>query len=382
MSCEKPVSTSSTTGHRDIGSARPGNKAVRALVIDDSALMRKLITEILTRGGIEVCGTARDGEDALIKVRELSPDVLTLDVEMPRMDGVEFLKALMAEKPLPVVMVSSLTEAGADVTVHCLALGAVECLRKPSGAISVDIDKIGAEIVATVRAAATARVHQWPAAPSPRPTAAFAIPQAVSRPRMPVSGDFPIVTVASSTGGPAALGLLMSALPAGLRAAVVIVQHLPVGFTRSLASRLNLLSALEVREAAEGDTLQPGVALVAPAGRHLAFTAAGRASLNDDPTLWGVRPAADIMMRSAAERFGPRVMGVVLTGMGRDGALGAKAIRQNGGLCVAQDEATCVVYGMPREADRAGGIDQTLPLDDIAPLIAAHVAALSRRYAA
>jgi two-component system chemotaxis response regulator CheB len=354
-------------------------KRVRALVVDDSALMRKLVSEILTSGGIEVAGTARDGQEALEKVKSLAPDVLTLDIEMPKMNGVEFLKALMAEKPLPVVMLSSLTEAGAEITMQCLALGAVECLQKPSGSISVDIEKIGAEIVSKVLTASKARIQRW-SAPVPRAVAGPSVRPAGSARAM--LGSFPVVVIASSTGGPAALGQVVPLLPPDLHAAVVVVQHLPVGFTRSLSTRLDMLSGLSVREAVEGDHLQPGVALIAPAGRHLAFDSNGKIALNDEPSLWGVRPAADIMMRSASERFGSRVVGAVLTGMGRDGALGAKAVRQHGGWCVAQDEATCVVYGMPRAADEAGGIDQILPLANIAEAITARVNALCKRQAA
>jgi two-component system chemotaxis response regulator CheB len=357
-------------------------RPVRALVVDDSALMRKLVSEILRSGGIEVVATAFDGEDALQKAARLAPDVITLDVEMPSMNGVEFLVRLMAERPAPVVMLSSLTEAGADITMRCLELGAVDCLQKPSGSISVDIGKMGGEIVARVRAAASARVR--PGASSPGRAATRTPTPARVTDVTRIDTNCPIIAIASSTGGPAALSEVVPHLPGSLPAAVVIVQHLPVGFTRSLAMRLDSLSALDAHEAVEGEALRPGSVFIAPAGRHLAFDASGRVALHDDPSLWGVRPAADIMMRSAAERFGSRVIGAILTGMGRDGALGAKAIRQHGGWCVAQSEETCVIYGMPRAAVEGGGADRTAPLSDIAALLTerAERAAASQRAAA
>lgn len=367
---EQPIPNRHRTGTEDNTSL---NRPVRALVVDDSALMRKLVSKILVDGGIEVLHAARDGEEALSWLRKVGmdgPNVITLDVEMPRMNGVEFLKTVMRERPTPVVMLSSLTEAGADVTMQCLALGAVDCLQKPSGSISVDLEKLEAQIVAKVRAASTARVQCWSPTPIRRPP--------VDGQRSPAlrsmgARDFPIIVIASSTGGPAALGRVIPLLPSSLGAAIVMVQHLPVGFTRSLATRLDAISGIALREAVEGDRLQPGVALVAPAGKHLAFDEAGRVTLNSDPTLWGVRPAADIMMGAAAKQFGARVLGVVLTGMGRDGALGAKAIRREGGYCIAQDETTCAIYGMPRAAFEAGGIDRALPLDEIAPFLVKRV---------
>lgn len=360
------------------GNAMHTKPSTRALVVDDSAFMRKVVSEILRSGGVEVVATARDGVEGLAKARELRPDVITLDVEMPRMSGVEFLRELMRTDPMPVVMLSSVTESGTATAIKCLELGAVDCLHKPSGAISLDIAKIAPEIVATVVGAAKADLRKL--GRGAMPAASSAPASATTQALMPVApagvvtgtklgAQDAIVLIASSTGGPAALQQVVPKLPGDLQAGVVLVQHLPPGFTRSLASSLDRNSALSVREAAEGDTPRKGVVLVAPAGWHLGFDSRGVIRLNQDPPMWGVRPAADVMMCSAADVFGPRLVGAVLTGMGRDGALGAKAIRSHGGYCVAQDEATCVVWGMPRSAYEMGGADRLAPLDEIAGIL-------------
>lgn len=387
-------------------------RAIRVLVVDDSAFMRKMISAILCHNGMEVVGAARDGQEGLEKAQALRPDVITLDVEMPRMDGVEFLTRLMRENPIPVLMLSSLTAAGTEITLRCLELGAVDCLQKPSGAISLDIEKIGHEIVAKVQAAAKvdgrrlrwlARTSAPATPPNPQPArsvapvasaartgiaarAAETVPAAkpelgfpggkpAPKPARPLLGSAePVVVIASSTGGPAALSQVIPKLGGDLPAAVVVVQHLPVGFSRPMAMRFDLSSALTVREAEEGDYLKRGEVLIAPAGKHLVFNGAGRVVLNEDPPLWGVRPAADVTLNSAAERFGKRVIAAVLTGMGRDGALGVKAVRQHGGVCYAQDEATCVVFGMPRMAHETGAVERLVPLGEIASVIEAAVA--------
>lgn len=396
---------------KDRATVPEDGRRARVLVVDDSALMRKMISEMLANDlHLEVVGTARNGEDGLSKARLLAPDVITLDVEMPRMNGIEFLEILMRERPTPVVMISSLTTKAADITLACLQRGAVDVVAKPSGSISLDLAKCAAEIVEKVRDAVHAQVRPLvgalPAAPRLKPPQETALCSPFVKPALqkeetvrataqlvashtssegdhkqsgPIDSETVIVTIASSTGGPLALQEMLPHLPAAPNVAYLLVQHLPAGFTRSLADRMNRLCALAVREAEEGEILERGTLLIAPGGKHLEVNAKGMISLNDSPPLWGVRPAADVMMRSVAAHFGPRTVGVVLTGMGRDGALGAKAIRSAGGYCLAQNEATCVVYGMPRAAFEAGGVDQLLSLSDIADAVAAQIGARLRR---
>jgi two-component system chemotaxis response regulator CheB len=373
-----------------------GENKLKALVVDDSAFMRKMISEILRNGGIDVIATATDGVDALEKTRRLNPDVITLDVEMPKMDGVTFLRELMKGKPVPVLVLSSLTSQGADATIQCLEAGAFDCMQKPSGSISLDIGKIGGDIVKKMKEAAIAGHHlsrrgqsfissnSMTNFASNQPKQTSVMPQAVGghaygRDRIILRDCPAIVLIASSTGGPAALQHVVPFLPADLGAAVVLVQHLPVGFTEPLARRLDGASLIRVREAKEGDMLVPNVALVAPAGSHLFFDNRGRIALNQDPPLWGVRPAADVMFHSAAERFGPIIVGAVLTGMGKDGALGARAVRQQGGVCFAQDESSCVIYGMPRATWECGGADKLVHLDRIAEEITAAIQKVLRK---
>ena len=335
---------------------------IRVLVVDDSAFMRKMLTEILARDpALCVAGTARDGAEALLKLDALRPDVVTLDVEMPVLDGYRALAGIMHRRPTPVLMLSSLTQAGADATLRCLELGAVDVVGKPSGSISLDIEAIASELTAKVKAAA--RVYFPP--PGEVPAARPAPPPALNGARPPA-----VLVIGASTGGPRALQALVPALPADLGVPIVIVQHMPPGFTASLARRLAQTSPFPAREAVDGDALLPGQILVAPGGHHLEFTGAGRARLTDDPPLHGVRPAADVTLASLTALHGPRVLAVLLTGMGRDGARGLKLLRDRGGETLAEDESTCVVYGMPRAAAEMGGVRHLLPLPALAPAIA------------
>jgi two-component system chemotaxis response regulator CheB len=349
------------------------NSVGRVLVVDDSAFMRTRVADILRRGGFEVAGTARDGMDALDQVDRLKPDVITLDIEMPKMNGVQFLTELMKRRPTPVVMLSSLTASGADISMQCLALGAFECLQKPSGSISLDIEKIETSICETVRAALTANVRtlrpsgsqpaavERAAAPTPPPAGSHKV-IGTSRSSAQVQR---VIAIASSTGGPAALSVVIPSLGPCSDAAVLVVQHLPVGFTESLARRLDAMSPTTVREAVEGDRPSAGTVLIAPGGRHMLVDSKGRIAFSDDPPIWGVRPAADVMMTSVAKYYGNRSIGVVLTGMGRDGSMGVRAIHRAGGWCCAQDQETSVVYGMPRAAAETGEVDRIAPLTDI-----------------
>lgn len=337
---------------------------IRVLVVDDSAFMRFSITRHLNETpGLLVVGAARDGEEALALLPELKPDVVTLDVQMPGMDGLEVLHEIMNRHPLPVVMLSSLTREGARETVQALTWGAVDFVTKP--AAKANIQSIMDEVAAKIRKAAGARIFSTPIArrwegvkeqPAPKPV-------------RPLKREDRIVVIGASTGGPRALNQLITQLPGDLPAALVIVQHMPAGFTRSLAERLDSQSQLTVKEAEPGDKLEVGRALLAPGGFHLTFDANGAASVNQNPPVHGVRPAIDVTMASLARHFGPSTTGVVLTGMGSDGANGAALIRAAGGKVIAEDESTCVVFGMPRSVIESGQVDQIAPLHQMAAAI-------------
>jgi two-component system chemotaxis response regulator CheB len=353
------------------------------MVVDDSALMRRLISDLLeSDDGIEVVGTARDGQEAVEKVATLRPDVITLDVEMPRLNGLEALSQIMQQFPTPVVMLTGLGDA--DVALEAMERGAVEFVVKPSGTISVDLYKIREELIRKVRLARLANLRKLTRLPAP----ASVIP-----PPVPAAGrkrsEQHAVIIAASTGGPRAVEHVLAALPGDLPATVLVVQHMPAGFTRSFAQRLDQRSALRVQEAEEGDRVTAGHAFVAPGGYHMRVRPGSRNSgsilssskgsivrLDDSAPIGGLRPAADITMIDVAEVYGIGSVGVVLTGMGSDGARGIQQIKAAGGVVIAQDQETSVVYGMPRAAARTGVVDQVLPLSDIP---AAIVRAVTRR---
>ena len=353
---------------------------ISVLVIDDSAFMRKMVTEMLSEDpALCVIGQARDGEDALRKLALLRPDVVTLDVEMPIMDGLAALGQIMQRQPTPTIMLSSLTQAGAEMTIRSLELGAVDFVSKPSGSISLDIRAVATELIAKIKAAAGVRagrlVRDQIAGRVPsRQKASLAEAQSLRPPvtslRMAERTSEPrILVIGASTGGPRALQTLVPALPTDLRIPIVIVQHMPAGFTRSLARRLNSESPYTIREAEEGDVLQPGVALIAPGGQHLLFDASGKARMTSEPPVHGVRPAVDVTLASLTRSFGASIVAVLLTGMGKDGARGLKAVRDLGGATLAEDESTCVVYGMPKAAVELEAVELLLPLPEIAGAI-------------
>jgi len=331
---------------------------VRVLVVDDSATVRAVLAKRLdAHPEIEVVGRAVDGLDAIEQVKALRPDVVTLDVEMPRLDGLGTLKRLMEEAPTRVVMVSSLTGPGAQATLEALELGAIDFIEKPaSSGISV-ASSIADEVAEKIRDAAHARLRPRlaPKRLAPPPTG---------------SGlrrwQRHVIMIAASTGGPPALRTVITSLPPDLGVPVLVVQHMPRGFTRSLAERLDEDSAVKVEEAARGSRLAPGKVLIAPGGFHMTVDSAGVIDLNEGPTECGVRPAANVTMESLVAVYGRHILAAVLTGMGSDGTRGAGLIKAAGGSVIVQDEATCVVYGMPRSVARSGFADAELPLDRIA----------------
>ncbi|HLN63345.1 MAG TPA: chemotaxis response regulator protein-glutamate methylesterase [Symbiobacteriaceae bacterium] len=346
-----------------------GAKQVRVLVVDDSAFMRKVLSDLLQSDpSITVLGTARDGQDAVEKSLALQPDVITLDIEMPRLDGYGALREIMARRPTPVVMVSSLTREGAEATVRALALGAVDFVAKPSGSISLNMHVAREELVAKVKAAAGATPRYRRVLGDLPPLRREA---KLARPASPLPGALPrqLVVIGCSTGGPGALHQIIPRLPGDLAAAVLVVQHMPPGFTRSLAGRLDEISAIEVREAQEGDRVAASQVLVAPGGYHMLVAADGTIHLNQDPALHGVRPAVDKTMESVLPIWQNHLVGVILTGMGYDGAKGMVGIKKAGGRTIAEDASTCVVYGMPKVVAEMGAADQVLPVHEVADAI-------------
>jgi two-component system chemotaxis response regulator CheB len=353
--------------------------SVRVFVVDDSALMRKMIPQLLGADpGIEVIGTAMDGIFALKKIAELRPDVITLDLDMPRMDGLETLRHIVADFGIPTIMVSSLTRKDADLTFRALALGAFDFVAKPKDAISLHISEIGAELVAKVRAAAARSGAVRRAARYQVPPGALPVAPPQKKSVDPRNRAEQVVAIGISTGGPNALSYLLPQFPKDFPAGILIVQHMPAGFTQMLAERLNASCAIEVREARDGDLVLPGRALIAPGNRHLKIKRLPLGTitvLSDAPTVNGHRPSADVLFRSAAAEYGASVVGLIMTGMGSDGALGLGEISVAGGLTLAQDEESCVVFGMPKAAIELNTVTRVLPLEDIGPFLCEHYGA-------
>ena len=344
------------------------SRPIRVLVVDDSAVVRKLVTDALRADPeLEVVGTAIDPYIARDKIKELNPDVLTLDLEMPRMDGLTFLRILMEQHPMPVVIMSSLTQRGSDYALEALRLGACDVLGKPSGSYS--FGDLGPKLIACIKAAASPRfVRARPAVPAPKPK-----PIA---PRVPSSGGSlasrQLILLGASTGGTEALREVLTRLPGGLPP-IAIVQHIPPVFSKAFAERLRTQCAFEVREAVDGDILRPGLALVAPGNFHLLVQWERdhyRARVTTGPQIWHQRPAVDLLFKSAADcGAAPYTVAGVLTGMGKDGAEGLLRLREAGATTFSQDEATSVVYGMPRAAWENGASQRQLPLDRVADFI-------------
>jgi len=339
-------------------------KKIKVLVIDDSALIRALLTVIIDREpDMTVVGTAADPLVARDMIRERNPDVLTLDVEMPRMDGIEFLTRLMALRPMPVVMVSTLVERGAETTLRALELGAVDYVTKPKIDVQRGVENAAHEIIDKIRIAAVAKIRSAVAAPKLLPpVAAFANHR---------SAADKVIVVGASTGGTEAVKEFLQQMPAD-SPPVLVAQHMPAGFTQNFANRLNVLCPMTVQQAADGERVLPGHVYIAPGGRHLALDRHGGHFITrilDSDLVNRHRPSVEVLFRSAARHAGPKALGVMLTGMGRDGADAMLEMHQAGAFNIAQDEATCVVFGMPREAIAAGGVDLVLPLEEIAAAV-------------
>lgn len=348
---------------------------IRVIVVDDSALVRSLLSEIINRqSDMECIGTANDPLIAREMIREKNPDVITLDVEMPRMDGIDFLGRLMRLRPMPVVMISTLTERGAEVTMRALELGAVDFVAKPRVGLSSGLNELAAQIVDKIRVAAVAHVRRAPArsaaaivhpdagaatAPAPAP-AASALLGRVSTEK--------VICIGASTGGTEAIREVLIHMPAD-SPAIVITQHMPPGFTTSFAARLNSLCQITVKEAVNGERILPGHAYIAPGGRQFYLARSGAnyvAVVDDSPPVNRHKPSVEVLFKSAAAVVGRNAYGIMLTGMGGDGAAAMREMRDAGSYNYVQDEASCIVFGMPREAIAHGAADEVLPLTQIA----------------
>ncbi|QYY25264.1 chemotaxis response regulator protein-glutamate methylesterase [Diaphorobacter sp. MNS-0] len=355
---------------------------IRVIVVDDSALVRSLLSEIINRqSDMECIGTANDPLIAREMIREKNPDVITLDVEMPRMDGIDFLGRLMRLRPMPVVMISTLTERGAEVTMRALELGAVDFVAKPRVGLSSGLNELAAQIVDKIRVAAVAHVRRAPArsaaaivhpdagaatAPAPAPTASALLGR--------VSTE-KVICIGASTGGTEAIREVLIHMPAD-SPAIVITQHMPPGFTTSFAARLNSLCQITVKEAVNGERILPGHAYIAPGGRQFYLARSGAnyvAVVDDSPPVNRHKPSVEVLFKSAAAVVGRNAYGIMLTGMGGDGAAAMREMRDAGSYNYVQDEASCIVFGMPREAIAHGAADEVLPLSQIAQALIARL---------
>ena len=356
------------------------SRKIRVIVVDDSALVRSLLSEIINRQrDMECIGTANDPLVAREMIRELDPDVITLDVEMPRMDGIDFLGRLMRLRPTPVVMISTLTERGAEVTMKALELGAVDFVAKPRVGLASGLNDLAAQIVDKIRVAAVAQVRRAPARDAA--PAAGAVGSAAVAHAAPAAGLLgrlsteKLICIGASTGGTEAIKEVLIQMPAD-SPAIVITQHMPPGFTTSFAARLNGLCQITVKEAVNGERILPGHAYIAPGGTqfHVARSGANYVAVVDDgPPVNRHKPSVEVLFKSAAAVVGRNAFGIMLTGMGNDGAVAMREMKDAGSYNYVQDEATCIVFGMPREAIAHGAADEVLPLGQIAPALIARL---------
>lgn len=341
-------------------------KKVKVLVVDDSALMRRIISDMInSQDDMEVIDIARNGQDLLEKLKRYNPDVITLDVEMPVMDGITALREMKKKQiNIPVIMLSSVSQRGTALTMECLEAGAFDFIPKPSGTISLDINKVKDELIVKLRMAYDKNNVKN------SPVDVKAANNEKSQPlKKTLSGKIEAVVIGASTGGPKALYTVITALPKNLGVPVFIVQHMPVGFTKAFADRLNNNSQITVVEATDCQSIEKDLVYIAPGGYHMEVQSDKKIHLNTEPTLWGVRPAVDKLFISASKVYGSRLLSVVLTGMGRDGAQGTVEVKKNGGITISEDKSTCTIYGMPKSAYETGMIDIVLPIDEIATQI-------------
>lgn len=354
-------------------------KKSRVLIVDDSAFMRKVLHSLIAADPqLEVCGEARDGRDAVTQAEAAKPDVISMDINMPHMDGLQATEIIMSSNPRPILIVSSESREGAEITLKALQLGAIDFVAKPTGGVDLDLSSVKEEIcrklkmaakVRVVRTATRSRVPQEASSTQRSESAPASFGQiaqnGAAAPAHSRGGKFPVVVVASSTGGPATLMKFAPFFPKDFPGAVVVVQHMPGNFTALFSKQLAEVSRIRVKEAEPGEMMAPGQLYVCPGSHHLRISPTGRVSLDDGPRIGGYRPCADLTMESAAEYAGAMTIGVVLTGMGNDGAKGVQAVRAAGGISLAQDESTAVIFGMPQEAIATGAVDQVLPMESI-----------------
>ena len=358
----------------------------RVLIVDDSAFMRKVLHGIVASDPyLEVCGEARDGRDAVTQTEVLKPDVVSMDINMPHMDGLQATEIIMSSNPHPILIVSSESREGAEITLKALQLGAIDFVAKPmGGGVDLDLSSVRDEICRKLRMASKVRVvrtatrsklqHEVAAGTARTETVPTTFGQSEQNgkqaavggaPHLRGTGKFPIVVMASSTGGPATLMKFVPYFPKDFPGAVILVQHMPGNFTEQFSKQLAEVSQIRVKEAESGEIIVPGQLYVCPGSHHLRVSPTGRISLDAGPRIGGYRPCADLALESAADYAGPMTIAVILTGMGNDGAKGVQAVRSAGGHSIAQDESTAVIFGMPQEAISTGAVDVVLPMESI-----------------
>lgn len=353
---------------------------IRVLIADDSAFMRKVLHSILlAERGFEVVGEARDGREAVAQTEALKPDVITMDINMPHVDGLQATEQIMSTNPRPIVIVSSESREGAEITLKALELGAIDFVAKPSSGVDLDMSSVRDELIRKLRVASKVRVVRTASRtkvaqevagsgprtepgiePGPKPE-----PRSTGARAPATRNKFPLVVIAASTGGPATLMKFVPAFPREFPGAVIVVQHMPATFTSQFSQQLGESCSIRVKDAEAGEILAPGTVYICPGSHHMRVSPTGRVTLDDGPRILGYRPCADVTLESAAEYAGPMCIGVILTGMGNDGTRGAQAVKSAGGYVLAQDETTSVIFGMNAEAIRAGNVDQVLPIENI-----------------